>query len=175
MTFTNIAPKIPIRNFKRTKIIATLGPASDSPEVIEQMILEGANAIRLNFSHGTHEERDRQIPLIRKISQKLGKPVAIIQDLQGPKMRLGDFDGIVNVRAGQTLQLKYKADYERSGILPIQFDISKKVKRGERLFLFDGRIRSVITSVKDGIVHVLIENDGILIKRKGMNLPCLFV
>ncbi len=171
MTFTNIAPKIPIRNFKRTKIIATLGPASDSPEVIEQMILEGANAIRLNFSHGTHEERDRQIPLIRKISQKLGKPVAIIQDLQGPKMRLGDFDGIVNVRAGQTLQLKYKADYERSGILPIQFDISKKVKRGERLFLFDGRIRSVITSVKDGIVHVLIENDGILIKRKGMNLP----
>src|SRR5476651_358242 len=111
MEFTDTAPGVPLASFKRTKIIATVGPATDSYEAILDLIKAGANGIRLNFSHGTHEERTQQIKWIRKAAQAYGKPVAIIQDLQGPKIRLGDFDGIVNVRKGQVLSFKYQADY----------------------------------------------------------------
>jgi len=171
MTFTNKAPVVPLDQFKRTKIIATIGPASNDYQSIYKMIVAGANGIRLNFSHGTHEERIQQIEWIRRASKDYAKPVAIIQDLQGPKIRLGDFDGIINVRTGQSLQFKYKADYERSGLIPTQYDLSKKVKRGERIYLYDGKVQTTVTSVVDGVVHVRSENDGILIKRKGINLP----
>src|SRR5690242_14921125 len=106
-----MAPKVPLKSFKRTKIIATLGPATDSYEAISRLIKAGVNGVRCNFSHGTHEERLRQIPWIRKASQELGKPVAIIQDLQGPKIRLGDFEGIIPVQPGQHLSFAYNADY----------------------------------------------------------------
>lgn len=168
---TDRAPQIPLTAFKRTKIIATVGPATNSYGSIVELIQSGANGLRLNFSHGTFEERDQQITWIRKASKALHKPVAIIQDLQGPKVRLGDFDSIINVRAGQSLTFKYQADYERSGHIPLQYDLSKKVKRGERLYLFDGKVRTTVTSVADGVVHVRAENDGILIKRKGINVP----
>ncbi len=171
MDTTSRVPNVPLAKFKRTKIIATIGPSTDSYDSILKLVRAGANGIRLNFSHGTHEERERQIKWIRKAGHEYGKPVAIIQDLQGPKVRLGDFDGVITVNAGQSLGLKYEADYERSGLIPTQYDLSKKVKRGQPLFIYDGKIRSEITSVKDGIVHVRAENDGILIKRKGINLP----
>jgi pyruvate kinase len=171
MHLTDTAPEVPLENFKRTKIIATVGPSTDSYKAITGLIASGANAIRLNFSHGTHEERTRQIEWIRKASKQLGKPVAIIQDLQGPKIRLGDFDGIVNVRTGQTITLKYNADYEKTGHLPTQYDLSKKAKRGENIYLYDGKVRTTVTAVKEGVVYARVENDGILIKRKGINLP----
>ena len=88
-------------SYKRTKIIATLGPVSDSYEGIYTLIKAGANGLRLNCSHGTNEERAKHIKRIRKASKELGKPVAIILDLQGPNIRLGDFDGVVPVVAGQ--------------------------------------------------------------------------
>lgn len=171
MHVTETAPNVPLNQFKRTKIIATIGPASDSYEAILEIIKAGANGIRLNFSHGTHEERTRQIKWIRKASAAYGKPVAIIQDLQGPKIRLGDFDGIYTVAAGQSIQFGYNADFANTDILPTQYDLSDKVKRGERIYLYDGKVKTIVTSVKDGVVHVRAENDGILIKRKGMNLP----
>lgn len=171
MTYTNKAPIVPVEEFKRTKIIATVGPSTNDYESIYQLILAGANGLRLNFSHGTPEERLRQIDWIRQASKAFGKPVAIIQDLQGPKIRLGDFEGIINVRAGQNLQFKYKADYARSGIIPIQYDLSKKVKRGERLYIYDGKVHTKVISVTGGVIFARAENDGILIKRKGINLP----
>lgn len=171
MTYTNKAPIVPVEEFKRTKIIATVGPSTNDYKSIYQMITAGANGLRLNFSHGTHEERLKQIEWIHQASKAFGKPVAIIQDLQGPKIRLGDFEGIINVRAGQSLQFKFKADYARSGIIPTQYDLSKKVKRGERLYIYDGKVHTKIVSVSGGVVHARAENDGILIKRKGINLP----
>lgn len=171
MQATNKAPNVPVSKFKRTKIIATIGPATNSYEAVLKLITAGVNGVRLNFSHGTHEERKQQIAWIRKASKAYSKPVAIIQDLHGPKMQLGDFEGIVNVLPGQSLRFKYQADYKTTGILPIEFDFSKKVKRGERLTLYDGKIRTVITSIKDGVVHVKAENEGLLIKKKGINLP----
>lgn len=168
---TQIVPTVPLHEFKRTKIVATVGPATDSLESIGQLIQSGANGLRLNFSHGTHEERDKQIKWIRKAATAHGKPVAIIQDLQGPKIRLGDFEGIVTVQTGQTLVFGYKADYAKTGVLPTQYDLSKKIKRGERLYLYDGRVKTIVTSVKNDLVHVRAQNEGILIKRKGINIP----
>ncbi len=158
-------------NFKRTKIIATVGPSTDSYKGIYDLISNGANGLRLNFSHGEHEERIKQIKWIRKASKELKKPVAIIQDLQGPKIRLGDFDGVIPIQRGQNLRFKLNSDYERSGIIPTQYDLSKKVKRGERILLFDGKVVTTVTSVKDGVVYVETLNEGILLKRKGINLP----
>lgn len=171
MEITSVAPNVPVTDFKRTKIVATVGPATDSYEAILALIEAGANAIRLNFSHGDHEEHMRRLNFARKASKAYGKPIAIIQDLQGPKIRLGDFDGVVPVQTGQSLRFRYGADYEREGIFPVQYDISTKVKRGEKIYLYDGKVRTTVTSVKDGIVHATVENDGILLKRKGMNLP----
>jgi pyruvate kinase len=171
MSLTDIIPNIPIASFKRVKIIATVGPSTDSYEAILKLIKAGANGIRLNFSHGNFEERTQQIKWIREAALEYGKPVAIIQDLQGPKVRLGDFDGIITVKKGQGLSFKYKADYEKTGHIPTQYDLSKKIKRGESLYIYDGKVKTTVTSVREGVVHVKAENDGILIKRKGMNLP----
>lgn len=168
---TEKAPNVPVANFKRTKIVATVGPATDSYELILALIKAGANAIRLNFSHGNYEEREQQIKWIRKAAIEYGKPVAIIQDLQGPKIRLGDFDGIINVQKGQGLVFKYNANYDTEKIIPTQYDLAKKVERGQRLYLFDGKVKTIVTSVANGVVHARAENDGILIKRKGINLP----
>lgn len=171
MRQTDAVPKVPLEQFKRTKIIVTAGPSCDSYEAILALIKAGANGVRLNFSHGTQPERTRQIKWIRKASLEYGKPVAIIQDLQGPKVRLGDFDGIVTVARGQELSFAYQADFAATGHLPTQFDLSLKVKRGERIYLYDGKIQVVVTSVRGGVVRAEAANAGILIKRKGMNLP----
>lgn len=175
MKEANLVPNVPITNYKRTKIVATVGPSTDSYELVRELIEQGANGLRLNFSHGTHAEHGQRIKWIRKASKELGKPVAIIQDLQGPKVRLGDFDGVVNVQTGMPLQFVYSTksfgEIKTGDPIPTQYDLAKKVKRGERLYLYDGKVRTTITSVKDGVVHARAENDGILIKRKGMNLP----
>lgn len=162
---------VSVDKFKRTKIIATVGPATDNYEAIFELIKAGANGIRLNFSHGTHEEHAMRIKWVRKASKVLNKPVAIIQDLQGPKIRLGDFEGIINVAEGQEIRLGYNTNYEKKGIIPVQYDLSNKVKRGESIYIYDGKVRTTVSSVKDGIIHARVENDGILIKRKGLNLP----
>ena len=162
---------IKLNNYKHTKIIATIGPSTNSYELIEFLIKAGANGLRLNFSHGDYEERKQQILWIREASEKLKKPVAIIQDLQGPKMRLGDFIGTINIEKAQELRFALGSDYPESGIIPTQYDLSKKVKRGERLYLADGKIICQITSVRDGIVYAKSENSGVIIRRKSINLP----
>jgi pyruvate kinase len=156
--------------FKRAKILATMGPATASSEAVEAMIDAGVNGIRLNFSHGTHEQYDEWLPWIRDASKKVGKPVAILQDLQGPKIRLGMLNDEVKVKAGDELVLTYQGEHE-GNVIPIQYDLSKKMKVGEPLYIFDGKIRSKVTAVGDGTVTVKIENDGILMSRKGLNLP----
>jgi pyruvate kinase len=162
---------VPLKRYKRTKIIATVGPSTDSYTAIKRLIEDGANGLRLNFSHGDHPQKTQHIKWIRKASRELKKPVAIIQDLQGPKIRLGEFDDIITVQKGETLKLGYDANWLETGIIPTQYDLSTKVKRGERLYIFDGKVRTKITTVREGIVYCEAENDGILLKRKGINLP----
>jgi pyruvate kinase len=171
MNTTYKTPNVPVHQYKRTKIIATLGPSTNSYESVLALIKAGANGIRLNFSHGSHEERVQQIKWIRKASKEYGKPIAIIQDLQGPKIRLGDFEGPINVKKGQTIKLSYSSDYESTGIIPTQYDLSKKVKKGERLYIFDGKVKTIVAKVQNKMVFTEVQNDGILLKRKGINLP----
>ncbi len=159
--------------FKRTKILATLGPATNSYEMVEEMLLSGVNGFRLNFSHGGHEERIEQIEWIRKASKKHKKPVAILQDLQGPKIRLGEIeDNHYDVHAGDELHLAYGADH-KGNILPVQYDLSEKVQPGERVYIFDGKVKTIATSVnpKKQSITVRVENDGFVMTRKGINLP----
>jgi pyruvate kinase len=171
MSLTDNIPNVPLASFKRTKIIATVGPSTDSYELILELIKAGANGLRLNCSHGTDEERTHQISWIRKAAQEYDKPVAIIQDLQGPKVRLGDFEGSIKVQRGVTLSFKYNANYQKTSHIPTQYDLSKKVKSGERLYLYDGKVCTTVTGVKDGVVYARAQNNGTLVKRKGMNLP----
>lgn len=155
---------------KRAKIIATVGPSTDNYESILSLMKAGTNGFRLNFSHGSHEEREKQIKWIRKAAKECDQHVAIIQDIQGPKIRLGDFEGVIPVQKGQELFLTYNAEATEK-VVPVQYDLSKKVKRGDRIFIYDGKIRSTVTSVRSGSVAIKIENDGVLMKRKGINLP----
>lgn len=157
--------------FKRAKILATLGPATNSYESIENLIKEGVNGFRLNFSHGNYEERDQQIVWIRTASEKIGKPVAILQDIQGPKIRLGEIkDNSYDVKKGDELALTFDAEHDGNTI-PVQYDLSEKVKEGERLYIFDGKIRTTVVGSGDKAVIVRVENDGHLMSRKGINLP----
>lgn len=156
--------------FKRTKIVATVGPATNDYGKIEALISAGANGLRLNFSHGSFEERDTQIAWIRQASEKLKKPVAIMQDLQGPKIRLGNLTQNVDVKTGDELLLTYEAEHH-DNVIPLQYNLANKVQPGERIYIFDGKIRTQVLEVYDQTVKVRVENDGVLMSRKGLNLP----
>lgn len=156
--------------FKRTKILATVGPATNSYDKIEALIAAGVNGLRLNFSHGSREERDTQIAWIRQASDKLKKPVAIMQDLQGPKIRLDNLNQDVEVKAGEELFLTYEAQHEGNTI-PLQYDLAPKVRPGQRLYIYDGKVRTTILEAYDKTIKVRVENNGTLMSRKGLNIP----
>jgi len=160
--------------FKRTKILATLGPNTSTPEMIEELITTGVNGFRLNFSHGDYSERDDQITWIREASKKIGKPVAILQDLQGPKIRLGVLkDNYLDVKKGGELVLDHAvAEHDGSTTLPVQYNLAEKVTVGEPIYLFDGKVRTTVIEItSETAIKVRVENDGYLMSKKGINLP----
>lgn len=154
--------------YKRTKIVATIGPASSSEAVLKSLIKSGLDIVRLNFSHGTYEERETQIKLIRKLSVELKKPIAIMADLQGPKLRLGSFEGIIQVKKGDSFVLSKNPQ----GLeLPIQFDLSPFVSKHERIFINDGLVEFKIVDVEKDKVKIKASNNGIISANKGVNIP----
>lgn len=157
--------------FKRTKILATLGPPTNSYESIEALAMAGVNGFRHNFSHAQYSDAEQQIEWIRAASKKIGKPVAILQDLQGPKIRLGNLKENMQVATGDELTLDYAAEHD-GFTLPIQYNLAEKVKIGEPVYIFDGKIRTtVIEMTSTTAFKVRVENPGILMSRKGINLP----
>ena len=160
--------------YKRTKILATIGPASDSAEMIEKLIETGINGARLNFSHGSYEEHAEKIKKIREITSRTGREVAILQDLQGPKIRLGDIvDNRLDVVEGDELVLDYAIEqHDGSYNLPVQYNLAEKVKVGEPVFIFDGKVRTeVIEVMSNTAIKLRVLNKGTLASRKGLNLP----
>lgn len=151
--------------------MATLGPPTNNYESIESLAAAGVNGFRLNFSHGSYEERDQQIEWIRQASEKVGKPVAILQDLQGPKIRLGNLNENTDVKKGDILTLDFAAEHD--GLtFPVQYNLSEKVKVDEPLYIFDGKVRTTVTEIaSETAIKVRVENDGVLMSRKGINLP----
>jgi pyruvate kinase len=158
---------------RRTKIVATLGPASNSEEVIEGLIRAGLDVARMNFSHGTHEDHRRNVERVRAAEARVGRPVAILQDLQGPKIRLGKVEGEVVLTAGDEIALSQNNDFlGRPGRLPTTYDrLAIDVKEGELIQLADGalELRVVRIEAPDVICSVLV--GGKLTSNKGMNLP----
>ncbi len=160
--------------FKRTKILATIGPSTNSAEKIEEVIMAGVNGCRLNCSHGSNEERDQQIKWIRAAAKKKGRSVAILQDLQGPKIRLGMLkDNHLDLKKGDEMILE-SAEFEHNGGLtvPVQYNLAEKVKIGEPISMFDGKIKTTVTEiVSDTAIKVEVLNDGFVMSKKGLNLP----
>lgn len=160
----------PIKKYKRTKILATIGPSSNSREAVLEMIKSGANGIRLNFSHGTFQERTQQIAWIRSAAKTAGKPVAIVQDLQGPKIRLGECNTI-DLEKNDTVNFEYGDKQADDDVLPIQYDLAKKLKSGHRMLLADGKVECEVVHVRKGKITAKVRHGGRLSSRKGLNLP----
>ena len=158
---------------RKAKIICTLGPASDTPAVIEALIQAGMNVARLNFSHGTHEEHRRRVKLIRQASRKLGLPVAILQDVQGPKIRLGRFvGGSTEVKAGERVVVTTRNVQGQGSLIPTPVrSLPRDVEPGHPILLDDGRVRLRVERVEGQDVTCLVEQGGVLKDHKGLNLP----
>ncbi len=162
-----------IDTIKRTKILATLGPSVDDKAVLEKIIRCGVNACRLNFSHGDEAQRLMQINNIREISHRLGRHIAIVQDLQGPKIRFGMLkdNARFDIHEGETYGLTYGIEHDGGNNLPSQYDLSDKCEVGDNIFLFDGKIRAVVQSIEGKTVWVKAMNSGYIMSRKAINLP----
>lgn len=160
--------------FKRTKTLATIGPATDSEEMIDKLIAAGLDNCRLNFSHGSYEKMDEFIGWIRKAANKYGRHVAIVQDLQGPKIRLGNIkDNYLEINEGDDIILDYAVTEHDGGLtLPVQYNLAEKVKVGDPVYIFDGKIRTHVQEiVSDTAIRLTAENKGFVNSRKGLNLP----
>ncbi|MDO9121382.1 MAG: pyruvate kinase, partial [Anaerolineaceae bacterium] len=160
------------------KIVCTLGPSSSDCETITKLIEAGMDVARLNFSHGTHESHGILIKNIRECSKKVNRPVAILQDLQGPKLRVGKLppEG-VSLVAGQTLNLYTVGfgveDFEgEQKSLPLDVpNLARGVKAGNRILLDDGHLELLVTDVKGETVITTVVTGGLLTSNKGVNLP----
>jgi pyruvate kinase len=159
--------------YKRTKIIATIGPASSSPAIIARLIRAGMDAARLNFSHGNHKDHRQRIKLIRSEAAKSGKQIAIIQDLQGPKLRVGAIQNdSVMLKRGDSLTLTKRRITGTSDLLSIAYPrLTKDLKIGERLLLDDGRLELSVTRKDAHCLTCKVIRGGVLKSHKGINLP----
>ena len=160
---------------RRTKIVATVGPASRDPEMLRQLLEAGVDVFRLNFAHGTADEHAETVRRIRRTSEEAGREVGILGDLPGPKLRLGELEGDVAVlHSGSTVRMRgetngVRGDQER---LTVQWEaFSRAVHEGDPVFLADGRVRLRVLSVEDGDVICEIEAGGAVSSHQGVNLP----
>lgn len=160
-------------HWRRTKIIATLGPASKSVIKITQLINAGVDVFRLNMSHGTHDEHREMAMRIRKIAKQKNQHVAILMDLCGPKIRVGVFEnGSIDIVSGQKIIVSCTAQVGKSGLIPSQYkSLYKDVKRGDRILLDDGKFELKVKSIKDKDVTCEVVYGGVLKNKKGLNLP----
>lgn len=157
---------------KKPKIIATIGLAKSngSRAKLKKMMEAGLDVARINFAHAKYSEVEAQIAWIRELSKEMRQKVMIYADLSGPKIRLGKLDGIVEVKKGDEIGLMYGAE-QAEGLLPTGFDLSEFVKKGQRVFLFDGKIEAEVVSIVGKIVKIVCKNGGHLTSHKGINLP----
>jgi pyruvate kinase len=162
---------VPKLHFARTKIVCTLGPASSSPEVLRSLMEAGLNVARINFSHGTHEEHVAVIATVRRLAAELGRPVAILGDLQGPRIRAGTLPEPVMLTEGSDVVLAPEHD-ARPGEIPVTYDaLSDDVGAGNRVLMDDGLIELIVLDVDRPRVRARVVHGGLLRSHKGMNLP----
>lgn len=161
---------------RKAKIVATIGPASQDEDVLEKLISAGMNVARMNFSHGTHEEHAERIAIIGRVSEKLGKSVGILQDLQGPKIRVGQLDEPIQLSEGEMVTLYVTGTYPPNDCeqqIPVDFrQLFDSVRTSDRLLLDDGRLALEVVTVKDrNALTAKVIVGGPLTSHKGINLP----
>ena len=159
---------------RRTKIVATIGPACWDEETLRRMLVAGVNVARLNFSHGTHEQHKRVIGLLRRLSEEIGVPLAILQDLQGPKIRVGRLvdGGPVKLEVGQPIDITTR-DTVGDGrcVSTTYLDLPADAEPGATLLLDDGLLQLKALAVEGDTVHCEVVVGGLLGENKGINLP----
>jgi pyruvate kinase len=157
---------------RRTKIIATLGPACDDEEMIQRLILAGVDVFRLNFSHGTHAEKVGIIEIIRRLATDHGKYVPILGDIQGPKLRIGDVEGVIQLQNGQTFTITTEPLQGNAKIVSTPFTpLPREVQLGQRILINDGLVELVVTAVDETHVVTRVLHGGPISSKKGMNFP----
>ncbi|PWC39361.1 pyruvate kinase [Azospirillum sp. TSO35-2] len=166
------APGLPPRR-RKTKVVATLGPSSSTPERIRELFMAGVDVFRLNFSHGSHADHGERLRIIRALEQEFGWPIAVMADLQGPKLRLATFrDGAISLRQGQKLRLDLSpepGDETRVG-MPHP-EIFAALQPGADLLLDDGRVRLGVTACGPDFADTVVVTGTKLSDRKGVNVP----
>lgn len=158
---------------KKTKIVCTLGPSSQTPEIIENLINSGMNIARFNFSHGTHEEHKKRIDLVRNISKKSQIPIALMLDTKGPEIRLGSFEnGSIIMKAGQPFTLTTRSLIGNETIASVNYkDLPKDISIGSHILLSDGLVTLSVERITDTEIHTQILNTGKMSDRKRVAIP----
>ena len=162
-----------MRRYRNTKIVATLGPSTRTKRQIRALIMAGVDVFRLNFSHGEHSDKKSRVIAIRELEKELDRPVSIMADLQGPKLRIGEFkDGEVELAPGDnfSLDLKEKLGSKSRVQLP-HTEIFDAAEAGMDLLLDDGRIRLRVQKVSKSVIDTKVVTGGRLSARKGVNVP----
>jgi pyruvate kinase len=156
---------------RRTKIVATIGPACSTPVVLTRLVQAGVDAARLNLSHGTHDQHREWARLVRETEKQLGKPIALIADLQGPKLRIGDLEEPVSLQRGEDV-IVAPANGAYDGALPVSPPvISEVLQPGHDVLIDDGLVKLRVESVEAGLARCAVVEGGLVTSHKGVNLP----
>lgn len=162
-----------LNDIKRTKIVCTLGPASQSEEVLKELMINGLNVCRFNFSHGSHEEHKTRIDMVKKIRKELNKPTAILLDTKGPEIRTGNFaDPEVLLEEGSEFTITMDDVVGTKEICTVSYKgLADDVKEGDTILIDDGLVGLRVKSVENGNIKCIVENSGIVKNHKGVNVP----
>src|SRR6266566_9880856 len=162
-----------MRRNRRAKIVATVGPASGSPEMLEALFLAGVDTFRLNFSHGVHDDHAKVHAAIRSLEREVGRPIGILQDLQGPKIRVGTInDGKIAVAAEEHVRFVLSgSDGDRMSIPLPHPEIFDAVTPGDDLLIDDGRVCVRVTGIGPDFIDANVIIGGVISNRKGVNVP----
>ncbi len=159
-------------SYNKTKIVATVGPASNSKEMLRALIKEGVDVFRLNFSHGSHEDHLKVIQAVRELNQEMGTTVSLLQDLQGPKIRINEMQPDVVIERGQELIITTRELLGNNEIASTSYKtLPKDVKPGDVILVDDGKIELKVREIRDEDVVTEVVYGGPLKSRKGINLP----
>jgi pyruvate kinase len=162
-------------NHCRTKIVCTLGPSSESRDTIRQLMGAGLNVARINFSHGTHAQHAATVAAVREVAESMSRPVAILGDLQGPRIRIGGLPAPIALEDGTDVRLAPESDVTR-GELPVTYEeLANDVHAGDRILINDGLIELVVLDVEAPRVVARVLHGGVLTSHKGINLPGVHV
>lgn len=159
--------------FNRTKIVATIGPACEDKQVLLEMIRQGLDVARLNFSHSNHATHEKYLKLIREINDEYKTKIAILQDLQGPKMRIAELKNPVMIHTGDIITIKCNTLEQTDDYIPIVYDtFAKDVNEGDLILIDDGKVElTVVSTDKISTVELRVDSGDVIKSRKGVNLP----